>query len=129
MRHLQLPVPVTGELWLWGAVRGPSLHGGELTGDKTKVPDPFPPATSTPSLPLTFKVPGQFVGWLSAGPRMIYSAVAELDQLLRRKDDACHIPQFGRKMGYIGETETAELAVVCSWVLRGPAGAGSKVHR
>lgn len=46
MRHLQLPVPVTGELWLWGDVRGPSLHGGhagELSGDKTKVPDPFPP--------------------------------------------------------------------------------------
>ena len=51
---------------------------------------------------------------------MTSSAVAELDQLLRRKKYACHIPLFGREMGYIGETKTAELAVVCSWVLLAP---------
>lgn len=51
---------------------------------------------------------------------MTSSAVAELDQLLRRKKYTCHIPLFGREMDYIGETETAEIAVICSWVLLTP---------
>lgn len=105
---------------------GPSLHNGhagKLTVDKTRYQTLFLQVcrtSSTPSLPLLCRVPGQFVGWLCAGPKMTSSAVAELDQLLRRKKYTCCIPLFGREMGYIGETETAELAVVCSWVLLAP---------
>lgn len=57
---------------------------------------------------------------------MTSSAVAELDQLLRRKKPhTCCILFCGREMGYIGETKTGEtkmteLAVVCSWVLLAP---------
>lgn len=113
-------------------MRGPSLHSGhagKLTGQGTR---PFSsrcaelPDASAPSLPLPYRVPRQFVVWLCAGPRMTSSAVAELDQLLRRKKPhTCCILFCGREMGYIGETKTGEtkmteLAVVCSWVLLAP---------
>lgn len=51
---------------------------------------------------------------------MTSSAVTEWDQLLRRKKYTCHIALFGREMAYIDETKTAELAVVCFWVLVAP---------
>lgn len=78
------------------------------------------PGAPAPPLPLPCKLPAQFGGWLCAGPKRTSSAVAELDQLLRMKKYTCHIPLFGREMVYTGESKSAELSVVCSWVLLAP---------
>lgn len=58
-------------------------------------------------------------------PGQSSDAVAELNQALKNKKYTCHIPLFGREMGYLGESRTAGLFL---GLAHSTAGLGSKVQ-